>query len=180
MRTKLQAFDNLEQAYINALLSAPDHEAEEMVRDSGADPADVRRRLRGAIERGCIAAPESPSEEWALHGALGRLLAAKRKESGLTLEELGERVRVSPVELRSIEVDVRYAPKPRTIHNLAGFLGVPVAAIQVLAGGRRGSVPGVEEAAFRFAARSRTDLSSAEHEAMREFVRVLCSRFEEK
>ncbi len=105
----------------------------------------------------------------------GQLIEYARREHGFTLEALARQADVDLAELVEIERDPKAVPEPRTVHQLADVLGLPVVKLMVLAGLAQPRDEGLTEAAVRFAARSEPSarLSAAEKEVLEEFVKVL-------
>ena len=108
----------------------------------------------------------------------GQLIEYARRERGFSLETLARQADVDLaelVELVEIERDPKTVPEPRTVHQLANLLRLPVVKLMVLAGLAQARDDGLTEAATRFAARSEPSarLSPAEKEVLEEFVKVL-------
>jgi transcriptional regulator with XRE-family HTH domain len=110
--------------------------------------------------------------------AFGRLVSFRRRDLGLTLEELAKKIKANLDELVRIEKDEAFVPEPRLIYDLAQALRLPGGRLMQLAGLAEARDIGVREAAVRFAARSESvnKLSKAEHEALEEFVKFLADK----
>jgi transcriptional regulator with XRE-family HTH domain len=107
----------------------------------------------------------------------GSLIQLLRREKSLTLEKLAEKARVDINELINIEQDPDYEPRPRTVHQLAGVLGLPKRTLVKLSNLTHVHDDELNVAAVRFAARSSTmvELSREERRALAEFVYFLVS-----
>jgi len=114
----------------------------------------------------------------AVHTAFVNLLNLTRREYKLTWEQFSQKVDVDLAELMGIESDENYKPTPRTVTKIAQFMQVPAEKLFILSGLARARDIQFEEAALRFAARSQPvkELTSEEHEALKEYVKFLCER----
>jgi transcriptional regulator with XRE-family HTH domain len=114
----------------------------------------------------------------AVHTAFVNLLNLTRREYKLTWEQFSQKVDVDLAELMGIESDENYKPTPRTVTKIAQFIHVPAEKLFILSGLARARDIQFEEAALRFAARSQPvkELTSEEHEALKEYVKFLCER----
>jgi len=114
----------------------------------------------------------------AVHTAFVNLLNLTRREYKLTWEQFSQKVDVDLAELMGIESDENYKPTPRTVTKIAQFINVPAEKLFILSGLARARDIQFEEAALRFAARSQPvkELTSEEHEALKEYVKFLCER----
>jgi HTH-type transcriptional regulator, competence development regulator len=114
----------------------------------------------------------------AVHTAFVNLLNLTRREYKLTWEQFSQKVDVDLAELMGIESDENYKPTPRTVTKIAQFIQVPAEKLFILSGLARARDIQFEEAALRFAARSQPvkELTSEEHEALKEYVKFLCER----
>lgn len=122
--------------------------------------------------RVCDKAADSERMEYC---ALGSLMQLLRREKGLTMEKLAEEARVDLSELVGIECDVRYEPKPRTVHQLARVFGLPERELLELSNLTTTHNHALEDAAVRFAAKARcpAELNVEERQALNEFVKFL-------
>ncbi|WP_298987326.1 helix-turn-helix transcriptional regulator [uncultured Roseibium sp.] len=98
-----------------------------------------------------------------------------RRRDKLSIEQFADRIRVDAAELRSIEEDPGYSPRPRTLHKLAEYLKVPATAVQSLTADAIIRNDNIEDAALRFAASSDdlTALSRNERQELNAFVKFL-------
>jgi HTH-type transcriptional regulator, competence development regulator len=114
----------------------------------------------------------------AVRTAFVNLLNLTRREYKLTWEQFSQKVDVDLAELMGIESDENYKPTPRTVTKIAQFIHVPAEKLFILSGLARARDIQFEEAALRFAARSQPvkELTSEEHEALKEYVKFLCER----
>jgi transcriptional regulator with XRE-family HTH domain len=105
----------------------------------------------------------------------GSLIQLLRREKGLTLEKLAEKARVDIGELVNIEQDPDYEPRPRTVHQLAGVLGLPKRTLVKLSNLTEVHDDELKRAAVRFVAHSSSmaELSREERQALAEFVHFL-------
>ena len=126
-------------------------------------------QAQAQTDRAAGAAPQTPV---CVFGSLIQLL---RREKRLTLEKLAEKSQVDIRELVNIEQDPDYEPRPRTVHQLAGVLGLPKRTLVKLSNLAHVHDEELTGAAVRFAARSSsiTELSREERQALAEFVRFL-------
>lgn len=106
------------------------------------------------------------------------LLDLARREHKLTWEQFSQQLDVDLGELIGIENDENYKPTPRTVTKIAQFIHVPAEKLFILSGLARALDDRFQEAALRFAARSQpvAELTSEEHEALKEYVKFLCER----
>jgi DNA-binding XRE family transcriptional regulator len=106
------------------------------------------------------------------------LLDLTRREHKLTWEQFSKKLDVDLAELIGIENDENYKPAPRTVTKIAQFIRVPAEKLFILSGLARARDIRFQEAALRFAARSQPveELTSEEHDALKEYVKFLCER----
>jgi transcriptional regulator with XRE-family HTH domain len=107
----------------------------------------------------------------------GSLIHMLRRDHRLSVEELASKARVDATEIVSIERDLTFVPKPRTVHQLAAYFSLPDRALLKLSNVTTAHGSKLVEAAFRFAANSESlmELSREEHVALAEFVKFLGS-----
>jgi transcriptional regulator with XRE-family HTH domain len=107
--------------------------------------------------------------------AFSTFIQLLRRKRRLSIEELANVVQVDIAEILGIETDPQYQPKPRSIHQLATYFKVPVAALTRLSGLADGRREKYTEAAIRFAAKSKgvQNLSRDEEAALSDFVKFL-------
>jgi HTH-type transcriptional regulator, competence development regulator len=110
--------------------------------------------------------------------AFVNLLNLTRRENKFTWEQFSQKLDVDLAELIGIENDENYKPTPRTVTKIAQFIHVPAEKLFILSGLARARDIQFEEAALRFAARSQPveELTTEEHEALKEYVKFLCER----
>jgi len=107
--------------------------------------------------------------------AFSTLISYRRRALKLTMETLAQKARVDLDELLQIEQDMNYVPEPRTVHQLATELKLPIPQLLVLSGNATSANAELTDAAVRFAARSRAveRLNREQSDALNEFVKVL-------
>jgi hypothetical protein len=117
---------------------------------------------------------ESPASRLAFR----RLIALRRRELGMSFEEVARRSGASLLEVFRAERDDEFDVEPRLVSQLAGALRLPEARMMQLAGLAEAKDPVLGEVAVRFAARSEPveRLSPEEHEALDEFVKFLAEK----
>lgn len=149
-------------------------EAGRVIRNS----SDVVKAINAAAQEVHASAPpvkETATQPASTGPVLSRLVQMTRRKDRLTVAQFAEKIRVSAAEVEAIEKDPSYAPRPRTVHNLAEYVKVPPRTILSLMPNapRRDEV--LNEAALKFAASSGdiTDLSRQERDSLRDFVRFL-------
>jgi len=153
--------------------------------------SDELFRERAAEENGCMisaiglkplfAKPDEVSQHRGeqtkepVRFAFSTLISYRRRALRLTMEKLAEKARVELDELLRIEEDTDYIPEPRTVHQLASELKLPIPQLLVLSGNATTANTELTEAAVRFAARSRAveKLNREQSDALNEFVKVL-------
>lgn len=108
---------------------------------------------------------------------LYQLVRQLRRRDGLTRAQLADKIRVEAQEVETIEDQPEYVPKPRTVHQLADYLGVPAKAVEQLTTAAQAQNDNLAEAAHRFAASSDdlSKLSRAEKKRFDDFVKVLAA-----
>ncbi|ESZ71843.1 helix-turn-helix domain-containing protein [Mesorhizobium sp. M0045] len=117
------------------------------------------------------AAPEQKS------AVLFKLVHQLRRKDGLSIAQLAAKIRVDAAELEQVEKDPNYVPGPRTVHQLAEFIGVSARAVGLLTAAASAQNDNLTEAVHRFAASSDdlSKLSQAERRDLNDFVKVLAS-----
>lgn len=107
--------------------------------------------------------------------AFGVLVRQLRRQKQWSVEELARRARVDAEDLRQIERDIHYRPRPRTVHQLANVFGVPERSLMKLSGATVSNDNDFEEEAIRFAAKSddMSKLTRDEQRALHDFVKYL-------
>ena len=108
-------------------------------------------------------------------GVLSRLILQVRRRDKLTIAQLANKIRVEEIEIESIENDVNYLPRPRTLHQIALYLNVPTTSVQRLITGLDGQNNNMENAVAKFAASSNdlSELSRTERRGLNDFVKFL-------
>jgi len=107
--------------------------------------------------------------------ALGRLIDLRRREKGLTVEELTQRAHVTEAALVDLERGIR-APNTRdVIALLAKVLDLPEEKLRAVAGLDGAPDPTLSSAALRFASQARPaePLTPSEQSALGQFLKVL-------
>jgi transcriptional regulator with XRE-family HTH domain len=104
-----------------------------------------------------------------------KLINMKRREVGLSIEQLAERADIDVLDLFIIETNLDEAPEPRAVSRLAKVLQLPAGKLMQLVGHVTVLDPTVSGAAHRFAADSGSmqKLSKSEKDALSEFVKAL-------
>lgn len=112
-----------------------------------------------------------------LKEAFGALVKQLRRREQLTIEALSSKARVEENELRLIEHDPHYRPRPRTVHQLANVFKLPERAFMKLSGATITTDASFYEEAHRFAANSvdMAKLNSAERKALNEYINFLAN-----
>ncbi|NTG23285.1 helix-turn-helix transcriptional regulator [Agrobacterium rhizogenes] len=120
---------------------------------------------------------ENPIDETAdsMRMAFGSLVETMRRQKGLSIEKLAERVDLEVSDVMRIERDAHFRPEPRVVYRIAEAFNLPGKALQQLSGNTVPR-PGLQEHALRFAARSGDSplkLSREEQRALAEFIAYL-------
>lgn len=112
---------------------------------------------------------------------LGTLLHQLRRRDNMDVSLLATELRVPEDELRAIEEDQRFVPKPRTIHQIAHYYKIPPRALLKLSPAAAERDSNLDEVAIRFAtsAESLSKLSREERGSLNDFIKVL-SEFQER
>lgn len=110
--------------------------------------------------------------------AFGTLVTLLRRDRMLSVEELAAEARISAADLLNIEVDPKYVPNPRAVHQLAEFFDIPQRSLLKLANVTTVHNELLRDAAVRFAASSSQvmQLTREERAALTEFVHFLSSQ----
>jgi len=116
-----------------------------------------------------------PATSAAKRLAFRRLISLRRRDLGLSIEELSQMSGASLLDLIRAERDEDFEPEPRLVYQLARILKLPDAKMMQLAGLSAANEQGFGDIAVRFAARSEPveRLTPTEHEALEEFVKFL-------
>jgi transcriptional regulator with XRE-family HTH domain len=107
--------------------------------------------------------------------ALGKLIELRRREKGLTVEELTQRTHVTEAALLDLERGIRMPNTRDVIALVARALDLPEAKLRAIAGLNGVPDPTLSSAALRFAAQARPiePLSPSEQSALGQFLKVL-------
>lgn len=107
--------------------------------------------------------------------AFGILLHQLRRRDRLTIAELSQRADVDEEELRRIEHDATYKPRPRTVHQLANVFGMPTAKFMKLSGATVTVDARFRAEALKYAAHSDdlSQLTDPERHLLNDFVTYL-------
>lgn len=110
--------------------------------------------------------------------ALGVLIRQLRNRDRLSVLDLARRAQVAEDEIRSIEHDPHYLPRPRTIHQLAGHFRLPVRQLLMMSGATRTVDRGFYNEAVKFAAHADDvgDLDKHETQILYAFVKFINDR----
>lgn len=110
-----------------------------------------------------------------LVGAFGVLIRQLRRQHQWTIEELAAKARVDAEELRQIERDPHFRPRPRVVHQLSSVFKVPERPLMKLSGATITHDQDFQEEAMRFAAKSddMSKLSRDEQRALKDYVKYL-------
>jgi HTH-type transcriptional regulator, competence development regulator len=104
-----------------------------------------------------------------------RLVNMKRRDAGISLDELAGRADIDVLDLLKIESNLDEAPEPRVVARLAKVLNLPAGKLMQLVGHVTVLDPAVSGAAHRFAAKSDSmkELSKSEKDALTDFITAL-------
>lgn len=107
--------------------------------------------------------------------AFGTLVRLERRAKKLSVTQLATAIDVDEAELRHIEHDATYKPRPRTILGIAKFFDLPAKEMMKLAGAAASNDEAFIEQAMRFAAHSDDmgALSDDEKKLLKTFVAFL-------
>ncbi len=113
-----------------------------------------------------------------LRVALGTMVRQLRSRDKLSVGDLAQRIEVEPDQIRGIEHDPHFRPRPKTLHQLAKFFALPPRQVLQMAGATRSVDRQFYDEALKFAARSDdlTGLTAGEQEALYAFVQFLNER----
>lgn len=108
--------------------------------------------------------------------AFSTLIRQLRRRDKLTIAQLAEKAEVDEYEIKSIEHDTNYLPRPRTIHKLAIVFDIPPRKLMKLSSATINVDSDFQDEAMRFAASSDkalVDLSDDERLALNEYIKYL-------
>jgi transcriptional regulator with XRE-family HTH domain len=130
-----------------------------------------------AYEVGLFSEAEAPAPH-ANKAAFANLIALRRREQRLTIEQLAEKADVELSDLYYIERGEFDATNARTVYKLATTLNLPEQSLMKLAGLTVGKDATFDQEAVRFAARSQSvdKLSREEHRVLEEYVKFLAQK----
>lgn len=119
--------------------------------------------------------PADENKVVSLVQAFGVLVRQLRRQKQWTVDELAKRARVDAEDLRQIERDPHFRPRPRVVHQLAEVFGMPERSLMKLSGATITQDNGFQEEAMRFAAKSddMSKLSRDEQRALNDYVKYL-------
>jgi len=150
------------------------------VADDPGDACEIGTPIRRAADfintiKNARSDTEPQAEEPQNNSVLGLFVFQLRRRDKLTINQLADRLRVSPDEIETIETNPGYGPRPRTLHQLANYSEVPASNLVRLVPDAANVDEKVEQAAYRFAASSDglSDLSRAERRGFNDFVKFL-------
>ena len=152
------------------ILSDPD-----IATDAGV-PSAVLEDLGVFLSSELVSTDEQTDENVIrLKQAFGLLIHQLRRREELMISELAQKASITEDELRLIEHDPHYKPRPRTVHQLAEYFQVSKVKLMKLSGATLTYDQNFQEAAFRYAAKS-DDLSALtqdEQKLLNEYVKFL-------
>ena len=178
----------LDRAFRDSILDASESEVREALEEEGHDRQELISRgravkgralaqTRGSVVAG-VSAAQAPSNLQDLHRGLGICLQLLRRTKKLSEEQLAEKARVPVDEVRRIEFDPSFTPRPRTLAQLEDFFRLKPRSLGVLSGAwrvERGDA--LREDVKRFAALSSGmgKLTREEKRLLAQFVKLLSS-----
>lgn len=118
-----------------------------------------------------VRAPETKS------AVLGVLIRQLRRRDQISREQLAQKARIDVDELRSLEENYTFIPRPRTFHQLATYFQVSPKALMNLSAAAVEQDRNLEKAAYQFAASSDdlSKLSQEERRSLNNFIKLLAS-----
>tara|TARA_E500000318_G_scaffold111388_1_gene129806 strand:- start:2641 stop:3150 length:510 start_codon:yes stop_codon:yes gene_type:complete len=152
-----------------------------------ADPdidVEAGPSLSALEEAGMFISPEFSKEgentSEHLTSAFGVLIRQLRRQKKWSVEELAQKARVDPEDLRKIEMASNYRPRPRVVHQLSGVFNVPERSLMKLSGATVTHDHAFEEEAMRFAAKSDdlAKLNREEQQLLNDYVKYLIEQSE--
>lgn len=114
--------------------------------------------------------------------AFGVLVRQLRRQNQWSVEDLARRARIDVDDLRQIERDPHYRPRPRTVHQLSRIFKMPERSLMKLSGATVTHDQTFEQEAMRFAAKSddMSKLSNEEQRALNDYVKFLNEQAEQQ
>lgn len=150
------------------------------VTDTPDEPCEIGTPIRRAADfvnkiKNTRLETKPTTEEPHNENVLGLFVFQLRRRDKLTVQQLAERLRVSPNEIDTIEKNPQYGPRPRTLHQLANYSEIPASNLVRLVPDVANVDTQIEQAAYRFAASSDglSGLSRAERRGFNDFVKFL-------
>ena len=106
---------------------------------------------------------------------LATLLRQLRRRDNMDLSRLATELRVPEDELRAIEIDQGFVPKPRTIHQIDHYYKISPRALLKISPAAVEHDPSLDEEADKFAASSESlsKLTRDERKKINDFIKVL-------
>jgi len=110
-----------------------------------------------------------------LKHAFGVLIHQLRRRDQVSVAVLATKARIDAEEIKLIEWDPNYRPRPRTVHQLAEYFEMPVRAMMKLSGATVTRDEALKEEAVKFAAKSDdlSKLTKDEQRVLESFVKYL-------
>lgn len=135
-------------------------------------PIEVLDDIGMFLSADVVGQPEPKSE---LKEAFGVLVRQLRRRDGLSVQDLSTKARVQEDELRRIERDPHYLPRPRTVHQIANVFNVPERAFMKLSGATITHDQAFRDEALKFAAKSDdiAKLSRDEQRVLNSYIKYL-------
>lgn len=174
----------LSRAFRDSILDASEDELKEALEQEGHNRQELVRRGRAVIDRALaqtrdgVAAEPAVEQEFSdlqdLHKGLGICIQMLRRKKQLSEEELAAQARVPVDEVRRIEFDPSFTPRPRTLYQLENFFKLKPRSLGVLSGAVRAQGEGD---AFREGVRRFAALSSGMGKLTRDEKRLLAQFF---
>lgn len=149
---------------------------EQILRDGDVEVEAGFPLLDSAPLNRFVLSPPLPADPAGI-SVLHVLVHKVRRRDGLSLAQFADRIRVELSEIEKIETIPGFMPMPRTLHQLAQYLGVPARAVQSLTADAVVRNDNLEDAVTKFAASSDdlSSLSRAERRSLNEFVNALAN-----
>jgi transcriptional regulator with XRE-family HTH domain len=176
---------DLDNAFREIIFEMPEDELAEALQEEGRTLRDVAAMAKQAAATALEIHRSSQTNQTvgyseALHRGLGVLLQLLRRREGVSEEALALHAHVDVGEVRRIEFDPSYTPKPRTVYKLEKFFGLPERSLVLLSGATRKADEEIQDKALRFAAHSTAlgKLTPQERKILNDFVRFLGSKAE--
>jgi transcriptional regulator with XRE-family HTH domain len=133
-------------------------------------------RIARAIKRRvAVSMPPQDPEIETMRFVFRELIRKLRRQKGLTVDQLAQKLDVDRSEVIALERGTSYKPKPLLLHRVSKFFDLPEGRLAVLVGAVRDVPVEVREQASRFAAKSDSfkKLTDEEKQVLDEFVKAL-------